>query len=181
MKQETKKLIIGKGREINIPVNYQHFILSYSSDPESHGYDKEEVEHILECIRDGHLEDLDMDDVLMNDIGTFFEDGVCVKPDINIAVYWYRLAIENGNDLARSNLADILRKGSQGYPKDLEQAFQLYKECGLPYAHYRVGEFYEHGWGVKQDLEAAKAYYRQAYEEGHGLARKKLKEFDFLK
>ena len=88
--------------------------------------------------------------------------------------------IENGNDLARSNLADILRKGSQGYPKDLNRAFNLYKECGLPYAHYRVGEFYEHGWGVKQDLDAAKAYYQQAYKEGHGLAKKKLKEWNFL-
>ena len=92
----------------------------------------------------------------------------------------YEQAIENGNDLARSNLADILRKGTQGYPKDLRRAFDLYKACGLPYAHYRVGEFYEHGWGVRQDLEAAKAYYRQAYKEGHGLATKKLKEFNFL-
>ena len=88
--------------------------------------------------------------------------------------------VENGNDLARSNLADILRKGSQGYPKDLKRSFELYKACGIPYAHYRVGEFYEHGWGVKQDLEAAKAYYRQAYKEGHGLAVKKLKEWNFL-
>ena len=104
-----------------------------------------------------------------------------MKPDINAAVYWYEQAIEWGNDLARSNLADILRKGSQGYPKDLRRAFELYKECGLPYAHYRVGEFYEHGWGVRQDLEVAKAYYRQAYREGHGLANKKLKEWNYLK
>ena len=136
--------------------------------------------YILKCIKNGNLEELDMTDELMNDIGIFFEEGVCVKPDINAAVYWYEQAVENGNDLARSNLADILRKGSQGYPKDLRRAFDLYKECGLPYAHYRVGEFYEHGWGVEQDLEAAKAYYRQAYKEGHGLANKKLKEFNFL-
>lgn len=180
MKRETKTLNIGKGRIIKIPVNYQHFILDYSSTPEGHGYMREDVIYILKCIQEGNLEDLDMDDNLMNDIGTFFEDGVCVKPDIEKAVYWYEQAIENGNDLARSNLADILRKGSQGYQKDLKRAFELYKACGLPYAHYRVGEFYEHGWGVKQDLEAAKAYYRQAYEEGHGLANKKLKEWNFL-
>lgn len=180
MKLETKILNIGKGRTIKIPVNYQHFILDYSSTPEGHGYDREDVIYILNCIKNGNLEELEMDDNLMNDIGTFFDDGVCVKPDIEKAVYWYEQAIENGNDLARSNLADILRKGSQGYPQDLRRAFNLYKECGLPYAHYRVGEFYEHGWGVKQDLEAAKAYYRQAYKEGHGLAYKKLKEWNFL-
>lgn len=180
MKQETKVLKIGKGRSIKIPVNYQHFYLDYSSSPEGHGFERDEVIRILDCIKEDNIEELDMDDDMMNNIGTFFEDGVCVKPDIEKAVFWYEQAIENGNDLARSNLADILRKGSQGYPKDLKRSFELYKACGIPYAHYRVGEFYEHGWGVKQDLEAAKAYYRQAYKEGHGLAVKKLKEWNFL-
>lgn len=120
---------IGKGRTITIPVNYQSFILDYSSSPEGHGWNREDVVYILECIQKGHLEDLDMDHNLMNDIGTFFEDGVCVQPNIENAVYWYEQAIENGNDLARSNLADILRKGSQGYPKDLKRAFDLYKKC----------------------------------------------------
>ena len=180
MEQQIKVLNIGKGRSIKIPVDYQHFYLDYSSNPENKGWRKEEVIHILECIKDNRLEELDMDTNMMNDIGCFFEDGVCVKPDIQKAVYWYEQAIENGNDLARANLADVLRKGTQGYPKDLKRAFELYKECGLPYAHYRVGEFYEHGWGVKQDLEAAKAYYRQAYKEGHALANKKLKEWNFL-
>lgn len=180
MEKQTKILGIGKGKSIKIPVNYQHFLLTYSKNPEDYGWEREDVEYILKCIQEGNLEDLNMDDALMNDIGTFFEGGVCVEPNIEVAVYWYEQAIENGNDLARSNLADILRKGTQGYPKDLRRAFDLYKECGLPYAHYRVGEFYEHGWGVKQDLDAAKAYYRQAYKEGHALANKKLKEFNFL-
>ncbi len=180
MEQQTKILDIGNGKTIKIPVNYQHFILDYSNNPEEHGWNRENVVYILECIKNDHIEDLDMDDNLMNDIGTFFEDGVCVQPNIETAVFWYEQAIENGNDLARSNLADILRKGSQGYPKDLRRAFDLYNACGLPYAHYRVGEFYEHGWGVRQDLEAAKAFYRQAYKEGHELAAKKLKEWNFL-
>ena len=180
MEKQTIILNIGEGKSVKLPINYQEFILDYSSNPENKGWAREDVIEILKCVKEGRLEDLNMDADLMNVIGTFFEDGVCVKPDIEQAVVWYEQAIENGNDLARSNLADILRKGTQGYPKDLRRAFELYKECGLPYAHYRVGEFYEHGWGVKQDLEAAKAYYRQAYKEGHGLANKKLKEFNFL-
>lgn len=181
MEQRGIKILdLGNGRSVRMPVNYQHFILNYSSNPENMGWDKEEVLHILECVKDGRLEELKMDDDLMNSIGGFFENGVCVQPDIEMAVYWYEQAIENGNDLARSNLADILRKGTQGYPKDLKRAFELYRACGLPYAHYRIGEFLEHGWGVPQDLEAAKAYYRQAYREGHGLAAKKLKEWNFL-
>lgn len=69
---------------------------------------------------------------------------------------------------------------SQGYPKDLKRAFGLYKRCGLPYAHYRVGEFYENGWGTERNLDEAKRYYRLAYKERHALAVKKLEIFDFL-
>ena len=136
-----------------------------------------------ECIKSDTLDPTEFsgtEDDLYDSIGTFFEDGVCVKADIEKAVYWYERAIKMGNDLARSNLADILRKGSQGYPKDLKRAFELYKACGLPYAHYRCGEFYEHGWGIEKDLEKAKTYYTLAYKEGHGLARKKLKGWNFL-
>lgn len=180
-KRKLKELQTGSGRSIMIPLNYRHFIIDYSSCPENKGWNREDVIYILKCVQQGNLEQLNMDEDLMNDIGVFFEDGVCVKPDIEKAVYWYEQAVENGSDLARSNLADVLRKGSQGYPKDLKRAFELYSECGLPYAHYRVGEFLEHGWGVRKDIDAAKSFYRQAYEEGHALAAKKLKELDFLR
>ena len=167
-----------------IPVNYRHFVLSYSNNPEDHGWKREDVEYILNCIKEDSLDPSEFSsslDELYNDIGTFFDDGVCVEPDIETAVYWYERAIELDNDLARSNLADILRKGSKGYPKDLKRAFELYKACGLPYAHYRCGEFYENGWGVEKDLGKAKTYYMLAYNEGHGLAKKKRKEWDFMK
>ena len=95
-------------------------------------------------------------------------------------MYWYERSADLGNDFARSNLADVLRKGTQGYPKDLKRAFELYKACGLPYAFYRVGEFYENGWAVEKDLELAKEYYRVAYRENHPLAKRKLSQFDFL-
>ena len=166
-----------------IPKNYREFILSYSSKPEDHGWKREDVEYILTCIQNDTLDPDEFsctEDDLYNSIGSFFEEGVCVKPDIQIAVYWYERAIALGNDLARSNLADILRKGSQGYPKDIKRAFELYKVCGLPYSHYRCGEFYEKGWGTEKDLEKAKVYYRLAYKEGHGLAKRKLSEWNFL-
>lgn len=166
-----------------IPKNYRSFILDYSNDPEKHGWKREDVEYILECIQNDTLNPTEFsctEDDLYDSIGTFFEDGVCVKADIEKAVYWYERAIEMNNDLARSNLADILRKGTQGYPKDMKRAFELYKACGLPYAHYRCGEFYENGWGTEKDIEKARTYYTLAYKEGHGLAVKKLKEWNFL-
>ena len=163
-----------------VPVNRRKFFLTNSSNPEDHGFDREEVLEMLDIVanNDDHKAFYDPD--FTNNLGTFFEDGVCVEKDINQAVYWYERAVALGDDLAKSNLADILRKGSQGYPKDLKRAFELYKSCGLPYAYYHVGEFYENGWGVEKDLEKAKEYYRIAYWEKHPLAEKKLREFDFL-
>ena len=166
-----------------IPKNYRSFYLTESSNPEEHGWTREDAEYLIKCIQNDTLDPTEFDCTesdLYNEIGGFFESGVCVQPDINIAVYWYERAIALGDDLARSNLADILRKGSQGYPKDIKRAFELYKSCGLPYAHYRCGEFYEKGWGTEVDLEKAKTYYSLAYKEGHGLAKRKLKEWNFL-
>lgn len=172
----------------DIPKNYREFYLSYTDNYEDSGFDREYVEWILALLKnqESTLGDYALDASALfdkdvqNNIGTIFENGIMVKKDINKAVYWYERAAEQGDDLALSNLADILRKGSQGYPKDLKRAFELYKRCGLPYAHYRVGEFYEHGWGTEKNIEEAKRYYRLAYKERHALAVKKLETFDFL-
>ena len=87
-----------------IPVNYRNFILSFTGDPEEHGWKQEDVEYILECIKNDTLDPSEFscsEDDLYNSIGTFFDDGVCVNPDANAAVYWYERAIAMDNDLAR--------------------------------------------------------------------------------
>lgn len=78
------------------------------------------------------------------------------------------------------NLADILRNGTGGQPVDLKPAFELNKSCGVPYTHYRAGEFYEKGWGTDVNITEAKRYYRLAYQEGHSMAKKELVEFNFM-
>ncbi len=164
----------------DIPKNYREFYLSYTDNYEDFGMDKEYVKWLLDLLKnrpdDRALQDKDV----QNEIGIIFKNGIMVKKDIGKAVFWYERAAAQGDDLALSNLADILRKGSLGYPKDLKRAFELYKRCGLPYAHYRVGEFYENGWGTEKNIDEAKRYYRLAYKERHALAIKKLQSFDFL-
>jgi len=166
--------------ESTVPVNRRKFFLSNTNNPEDHGFSREQVEEMLEIIENNYEHEAFNDPDFVNSIGIFFEDGVCIEKDIEQAVYWYERAVDLGDDLAKSNLADVLRKGTLGYPKDLKRAFELYKSCHLPYAHYRVGEFYEYGWAGEKDLEKAKENYRIAYREGHALAKRKLKEFDFL-
>lgn len=166
----------------DIPKNYLDFrlVMNPNAKPEDYGYTKEQVLELLDMVKnDPNNWDLEYDDI-QNDLGCFFEDGVCVEKNIELAKYWYAKAADQDNDLARSNLADIYRKGTGGSAVDLKKAFELYKACGLPYAHYRCGEYYEKGWGVEQNLSEAKRYYSLAYEEGHPLAKKKLKEWNFL-
>ena len=166
--------------ESKVPVNRRKFFLTNTSNPEDHGFSREQVEDMLDIVANNDEHEAFYDPDFVNSIGTFFEDGVCIEKDIEQAVYWYERAVALDDDLAKSNLADVLRKGTMGYPKDLKRAFELYKSCRLPYAYYRVGEFYEYGWAGEKDLEKAKENYRIAYRENHALAKRKLKEFDFI-
>lgn len=139
-----------KDKYFDIPKNYQNFVLVQKTNakPEDYGYTKEAVLNVLNLVKnDPNNYDLE-DDELQNDLGCFFNDGVCVERNVEFAKYWFAKSADQGNDLARSNLADIYRKGTDGTEVDLKKAFELYKACGLPYAHYRCGEFYEKGWGV---------------------------------
>lgn len=166
----------------DIPKNYQKFVLVQNphATPEDYGYTKEQILYLLDLIKnDPNSWELE-DDENQNDLGCFFDDGICVGKNVEFAKYWFAKSTDQGNDLARSNLADIYRKGKNGSEVDLKKAFELYKACGLPYAHYRCGEFYEKGWGTEQNLSEAKRYYSLAYEEGHPLAKKKLNEWNFL-
>ena len=166
----------------DIPKNYQDFVLVQKSNvrPEDYGYTREAVIRLLDMLKnDPNNYELD-DDEVQNDLGCFFSDGVCVEKNVEFAKFWFAKSADQDNDLAKSNLADIYRKGTGGSEVDLKKAFELYKDCGLPYAHYRCGEFYEKGWGVEKNLSEAKRYYSLAYEEGHQLAKKKLKEWNFL-
>lgn len=65
-----------------IPKNYRSFIWDYSNAPEKHGWKREDVEYILECIKNDTLSSVEFsctEDDLYNDIGTFFEDGILCK------------------------------------------------------------------------------------------------------
>ena len=120
------------------------------------------------------------DPEILNNLGIVFTEGVCVDIDMERGIKYFEKAIMMDDDLARINLADIYREGRNGVEQDYRKAYKLYRQCGLPYAHYRVGEAFEKGLGVDVELPQAKKFYRLAYEEGYPLAVEKLKEFDFM-
>lgn len=111
-----------------------------------------------------------------NSLGAMYEDGIGVEQDLAEANYWYEQALEHGNDyLAACNLGDNLRKG-RGIEKNLERAFEVYSHSTHPYALYRIGEAYEHGWGTQQDQNLAHYYYLDSARAGHRLACKRCEE-----
>ena len=160
-------------------VNKEKFILVNhpNTSAEEYGWTHEYVKELIEIDEDDIPE---LDDCDLNNLGIIYSEGVDVAVNMELAIKCFTLAIEEDNDLARSNLADICRKGNNGVPVDLKKAFEIYSECHLPYAFYRVGEAYQYGRGVEQDLEKAKYNYRIAYKHGHPLARKKLASFNFF-
>lgn len=169
-------------KELGSDVNRCKFVLVTNTDAkiEDYGWTEDYVENLLyieanepdnECMSDADT---------LNSLGIIYCDGVGAEVDMQRAIKYYSKAAELGNDLAKSNLADIYRKGTNGVPRDYVKAYELYKSCRIPYAFYRVGEALELGRGVEKDLEQAKQYYRVAYREGHPLARRKLQTLNFL-
>lgn len=162
-------------------VNKEKFILVNHPNvqAEEFGWTHEYVEELIAQANDEEKLSL-LDDEELNDLGIIYSEGVDVPVNMALAIKYFALSIELDNDLARSNLADIYRKGTNGVPVNLKKAFEIYSECHLPYAYYRVGEAYQYGRGVEQDLEKAKYNYRIAYKHGHPLARRKLTTFNFF-
>lgn len=166
----------------NVDVNDQDFTLV--TDPnasfEDYGWDINFVEDMLDVAENEPDDPWMSDPEILNNLGIIFGDAVGVERDMQKAIMYYEKAVALDYDLARSNLADIYRKGLYGVPVDHKKAFELYKACKIPYAYYRVGEYYENGKAGVQDIKLAKENYRVAYQEGHGLAEKKLQTFNFL-
>lgn len=138
-------------------------------------YSQEDVEHLLSLAK-AYLQGKPLHGVVLNDIGTIHQEGIGIPVDGESAIYWFTEAYLNGDKLyAPTNLGDLYRKGCGTIAPSLEKAFESYQLSTDPYAHYRIGQAYEEGWVASPDLEKAMKWYKQATEEGHHLAVKRLK------
>lgn len=115
--------------------------------------------------------------VVMNDIGTIYQEGIGVETDGEKAIYWFNQAICHGDRLyAASNLGDLYRKGCGTVKPSLSKAFDAYMRSEDYYAMYRIGQAYEEGWIGLPNLDEAFKWYRKAARNGHHLAIKRLKK-----
>ncbi len=113
--------------------------------------------------------------VVLNDIGTIHQEGIGMPVNGEAAIYWFTEAFKAGDALyAPTNLGDLYRKGCGTVSPNLQKAFEAYCLSKDPYAHYRIGQAYEEGWISESNLTEAMKWYRQAAEEGHHLAIKRI-------
>ena len=138
-------------------------------------YSQEDVEHLLE-LADEYDGGMQLPGVVLNDIGTIHQEGIGIPIDGEAAVYWFNEAYNAGDKLyAPTNLGDLYRKGCGTIKPDLKKAFKAYQLSTDPYAHYRIGQAYEEGWTDVPNMTLAMKWYKQAAEEGHHLAIKRMK------
>lgn len=138
-------------------------------------YSQEDVKHLL-ALASEHRNGKPLHGVVLNDIGTIYQEGIGVPANGEEAIHWFTEAYRSGDWLyAPTNLGDLYRKGCGTVKPDLRKAFEAYRLSTDPYAHYRLGQAYEEGWIASPDPTLALKWYRQAAEEGHHLAIKRMK------
>ncbi len=138
------------------------------------------------------------DEMGLNNLAVCYANGIAAGPvradgataaaaddpaaDDAEAVRLYRLAAEQGEALAQSNLGWMLLHG-RGAPRDIAEALRLFRLAaaqGHPLGQVNLGFMHLFGWGVAPDAALAKALFRQAADQGHPLGRTALAEFHRL-
>lgn len=139
-------------------------------------YSREDAE-MLVALGESYRAGADVAGVVLNDLGTIYQEGIGVERDGLKAEYWFKQAYLQGDHLyAPTNLGDLYRKGCGNLPISLPQAFEAYKKSEDIYALYRIGQAYEEGWIGAPDKEKALYWYRKAAEKKHHLAVRRLEE-----
>jgi localization factor PodJL len=108
-------------------------------------------------------------------LGTFYEKGMAVKKDIDIARRYHVMAAERGNAKAMHNLA-VLDADGGGKGADYKAAsgwFRKAADRGVADSQYNLGILYARGIGVDQNLAESYKWFALAAAQGDQDAAKK--------
>lgn len=100
----------------------------------------------------------------MNMLGRCYEFGWGTAACASVAAYWYRHAARAGLDWGMYNYATALTLGN-GVEQDRADALGWFEQAaalGHAKSLNLIGGFYEDGWAVDADLDAAFDHYRRA-------------------
>jgi len=103
-------------------------------------------------------------------LGTFYEFGISVKPDINKAKMWYEKAVKKKNKAATNRLIYLDIK-QNGYEAPLHASWlssiSSKAKNGNANALIIFGQLHQYGLGVNKDLKKALAHLERASSLGH--------------
>jgi hypothetical protein len=116
-----------------------------------------------------HLPPVDPTADLLFKYGRYLEkkDG---PKDFDATARYYRIAAAFGHYKANNNLQGLLTDGLASSPdapsEAIDLATQLIK-AGVPGGYYDMGHYLEEGYGVEQDADKARRYFRKAADLGN--------------
>ncbi len=90
--------------------------------------------------------------------------------DFDKAARYYRIAAAFGDYRAATNLQKLLSQGMTTAERPARETINLVEELmaqSIPGAFYDMGHYLELGYGVRQDVEAARYYFRRAADMGN--------------
>jgi TPR repeat protein len=82
---------------------------------------------------------------------------------------YYRIAAAHGHYKASTNLQAIISRGQASSPDSWVETLDLVEDLirqGIPGGYYDMGRYLDRGFGVVQDPDKAKVYYRRAADLG---------------
>jgi len=112
----------------------------------------------------------------MLELGRFYENGICVAPNVTRATALYRQAATNGEREALVDLGLLLER-----TETLQDARELFEEAakaGCPSAGYYLSKMIRHGSNVMSNAESIN-WMRQSAGLGHVFALVKLARLAF--
>lgn len=89
--------------------------------------------------------------------------------DFNDVARYYRIAAAHGHYKANSNLQLMVSEGLASSPYPAKETINLTMQLiaqGVPGGYYDMGHYLELGYGVKQNRDAARRYFRKAADLG---------------
>ena len=108
-------------------------------------------------------------------LGTFYEKGMSVTKDVDIARRYYVQAAERGNAKAMHNLA-VLDADGGGKGADYKSASQWFRKAadrGVADSQFNLGILYARGIGVEQNLAESFKWFSLAAAQGDADAGRK--------
>jgi serine/threonine-protein kinase len=110
-------------------------------------------------------------------LGVMYEKGVGTNQDVQRAVKLYRAAASAGYPDAENLLGILLATGSDGVPRDDDEAAVWYRKAadqGFAKAQKNLGDMYLFGRGVDKDYAQAVVWYTKAADQNFAEAQFRL-------